>query len=75
MSDSNCLCGGSGVIFDLGPQGEPCPECVGGKYSARGQASFKAQQIKMRSGCTVVALIVTTAAVAVAEALNWALTS
>ncbi len=71
MSDKGCLCGGSGVIFDLGAQGEPCPECVGGKYSARGQATFNAQQIKMRGGCSVVALVGIAAVAGASEVVQW----
>lgn len=46
MPNKDCLCGGSGVIFDYGPQGEPCPECVGGKFSTRGQASSRPRKSK-----------------------------
>lgn len=49
MSDSDCLCSGSGKIYDYNPKGDACPECDGGKFSTRGQVNFADQELQAPS--------------------------
>jgi hypothetical protein len=54
----DCLCGGSGRIYDYNPHGDPCPECTGGRFTVRGQAGYQVDKVKMQRGCVVVALAI-----------------
>lgn len=68
----SCLCGGSGRIYDFNPKsGDPCPECTGGSFSARGQVGYTVAKVKMhpKSGCVVVALLLLGGASGVAWAV------
>jgi hypothetical protein len=70
MPDKDCLCGGSGTIYDYNPNGDPCPECDGGKFSTRGQINYQASVYKMKGGCVVVGLIALAAVTGLAEAIR-----
>jgi hypothetical protein len=64
--DKDCLCGGTGKIFDYSVWGDPCPECDGRPMRLSARVKIK----KGTSGCVVVLLAVMSALGAVATAVD-----
>jgi len=52
------LCDGEGVIYDYSRAGDPCPECNGGRFTARGSVGYGVSEVRMHGGnCAVVAVL------------------
>lgn len=54
--DEDCLCGGSGVIYDWSICGDPCPECKGRRFRASSQIKMAADRASNK-GCAIVLLV------------------
>jgi hypothetical protein len=69
VSGTDCLCGGSGIIYDYSSKGDPCPECSNG-FPAHFSSNirYRADRAAGRTGrsCAVVLML----ALAVAGSLG-----
>lgn len=73
MSGSDCLCGGSGTIYDYSAKGDPCPECSDGfPAHLSSKVRFTADKVAGRSGrsCSVVIVLLVVDAMSVVSGVS-----